>query len=150
MKKFENVQIVLDFAIEREQEAHDFYEELAEKVATPQMAEVFKGFAIEELGHKMKLQALKQGEIEIDTEEVHGLKIADYLVEVAPQSDMTYADALLVAMNREKAAYRLYCDMAELSQTEKTKQMFLTLAQEEAKHKLRFEIEYDDEVLMED
>ena len=150
MEKFKNVQERLDFAIEREQEAHDFYEELAEKTATPQMAEVFKGFAIEELGHKMKLQALKGGEIQVDAEEVHGLKIADYVVEVAPQSDMTYADVLLVAMNREKAAFRLYCDMAELMQKNDLRDMFLVLAQEEAKHKLRFEIEYDDEVLMED
>ena len=150
MKKFENVQEVLDFAIEREQEAHDFYEELAEKMATPQMTKVFKGFAIEELGHKIKLQALKQGEIQVDTEEVHGLKIADYVVDVKPQSDMTYADVLLVAMNREKAAFRLYCDLAELMQKNETRDIFLVLAQEEAKHKLRFEIEYDDEVLMED
>ncbi len=63
---------------------------------------------------------------------------------------MTYADVLLVAMNREKAAFRLYCDMAELMQKNEARDMFLVLAQEEAKHKLRFEIEYDDEVLMED
>ena len=32
---------------------------------------------------------------------------------------------------------------------DKVKKLFLTLANEEAKHKLRFEIEYDDEVLNE-
>ena len=47
-------------------------------------------------------------------------------------------------MKKEKAAFRLYQDLAGLVQDEKIKALFLSLAQEEAKHKLRFEVEYDD------
>ena len=57
---------------------------------------------------------------------------------------MTYIDALIVAMKKEKAAFKLYIDLAAATQDEKIKIVFLELAQEEAKHKLRFEIEYDD------
>jgi rubrerythrin len=41
-------------------------------------------------------------------------------------------------------------DLAAVAEAEEFTEMFLALAQEEAKHKLRFEIEYDDAVLKED
>ena len=52
-------------------------------------------------------------------------------------------------MKKEKAAYRLYLDLAAVGEDEELTDMFLSLAQEEAKHKLRFEIEYDDEIMKE-
>jgi rubrerythrin len=62
---------------------------------------------------------------------------------------MNYQDALVLAMKKEKAAFRLYLDLANEVQSEDQKDLFLALAQEEAKHKLRFEIEYDEVVLKE-
>jgi len=53
-------------------------------------------------------------------------------------------------MKKEKASYRLYSDLAEQVDNEELKDTFLWLASEEARHKLRFEIEYDDLVLKED
>ena len=150
MKKFNSVEEVLVFAIERETEAHDFYTELAERVENPALKKALEGFAFEELGHKMKLEAVRESELVINAEEVHGLAIADYVVDVKARDDMDYADALLIAMKKEKAAFRLYSDLAELSEDAKLREMFLALAAEEAKHKLRFEVEYDDEVLKED
>jgi rubrerythrin len=47
-------------------------------------------------------------------------------------------------MKKEKAAFKLYSDLASSTDDENVKTMFLALAQAEAKHKLRFEIEYDD------
>jgi rubrerythrin len=52
--------------------------------------------------------------------------------------------------DKEKASYRLYSDLAEQVDNEELKDTFLWLAGEEAGHKLRFEIEYDDVVLKED
>ena len=69
---------------------------------------------------------------------------SDYQVAVEPNPQMTYQDALTVAMKKEKAAFKLYSDLAATAPDEKTKTLFLALAQEEARHKLRFEIEYDD------
>ena len=51
------------------------------------------------------------------------------------------------ALPTEKVAFRLYLDLADQVENEDQKALFLSLAQEEAKHKLRFEIEYDDVVL---
>jgi rubrerythrin len=150
MKRFESVEQLLNFAIARELEAHDFYTELASRMGNPAMARVLEAFAVEELGHKMKLEAVKAGEFEFKEEQVQSLEITDYVVEGEPKPDMSYADALVLAMKKEKAAYRLYVDLAATAEAEELTDMFLALAQEEAKHKLRFEIEYDEVVLKED
>ena len=57
---------------------------------------------------------------------------------------MDYQEALQVAMHKEKKAFLLYTDLAGAVEDAGLKNTFLALAQEEAKHKLRFEIEYDD------
>lgn len=150
MERFESVEEVLEFAIAREMESQDFYMKLAERMENPAMQKVFENFAAEELGHTMKLEAVKRGHILLGDEEVKSLEIADYVVDVEPRPDMDYAEALVVAMKKEKAAYRLYLDLAAAAEDEELTDMFLSLAQEEAKHKLRFEIEYDDIVLKED
>ncbi|MHC4545465.1 MAG: ferritin family protein [Planctomycetota bacterium] len=150
MEQFESVEEVLDFAIAREIESRDFYMQLAERMENPAMQKVFENFATEELGHRLKLEAIQRGEILLVEEQVKSLDIADYVVDVEPQPDMDYAEALVLAMRKEKAAYRLYLDLAAVGEDEELTDMFLSLAQEEAKHKLRFEIEYDDIVLKED
>ena len=57
---------------------------------------------------------------------------------------MDYQQALIVAMKQEKAAYKLYSDLAAKVTFEGLRNTFLMLAQEEAKHKLHFEVEYDE------
>jgi hypothetical protein len=47
-------------------------------------------------------------------------------------------------MKAEKAAFRLYHDLASTRQDAHLKSMLLTPARGEAKHKLRYEIEYDE------
>ena len=52
-------------------------------------------------------------------------------------------------MKQEKAAFKLYTDLAVVAPDEDLRDLLLSLAQEEAKHKLRFEVEYDDQILTE-
>ena len=75
------------------------------------------------------------------------LQIADYIVEAEPGPDKDYQDAPVLAMKQEKAAFRLYLDLANQVTNEEQKSLFLSLAQEETRHKLRFEIEYDEMML---
>jgi rubrerythrin len=53
-------------------------------------------------------------------------------------------------MKKENAAFKMYTELASQTPDPKIKETFLALAQEEAKHKLRFEMEYDEEILKED
>ena len=139
------IEQVLDFAIEEEQAAADFYAQLAAQSKAPEMRDVFEGFAREEMGHKAKLEAVKRsGEFVPAAKQPVDLKIADYLADVEPSPNLDYRSALVVAMKKEKAAFRLYSDLAATAPNKALEQTFLALAQEEAKHKLRFEIEYDD------
>jgi len=147
MDTFESFIAVLDYATEKEIEANQFYTDLAKKMKNPAMRKVFEAFAKEELGHKAKLEAIKQGKEIQPAKEITDLKIADYTVDVEPAPDMSYQDAMILAMRKEKAAFRLYLDLADQVENEDQKALFLSLAQEEAKHKLRFEIEYDDVML---
>lgn len=139
---------ILDFAIEREQEAADFYADLARRAEKGGMKSVLLGFAEEEQRHKAKLLAVKDGQGELTPhQEVIDLKIVDYLVEVEPGVDISFQDALIHAMKREKAAFELYTDMAAKVTDATLREVCRGLAKEESRHKLYFESEYDERVL---
>jgi len=72
------------------------------------MSKVFEAFAKEELGHKVKLEAIKQGKDVQPVKNITDLRIADYTVDVEPAPDMSYQNALILAMKKEKVAFRLY------------------------------------------
>jgi rubrerythrin len=150
MEQWKSVDEVLDFAIGQEEQAAAFYTDLAEGMDRPWMQAVFKGFAQEELGHKRKLEEIKAGKKLLTVaSKVIDLKIGDYLVDVDPSGKLDYQGALVLAMKKEKKAFKMYTDLAATTDDANLKALFESLAQEEAKHKLRFEIEYDDFVMTE-
>jgi rubrerythrin len=123
MGESSSVDEVLEFAIDREIEANQLYMDLAQQTGNAAMRKVFEDFAREELSHKAKLEAMKKGKAVTLAPVTPDLKIADYVVGVEPMPNMDYKDALILAMQKEKASFHLYTD--------------------------RFEIEYDDVVLKE-
>jgi rubrerythrin len=148
MKKWTSAEEIVDFAILNEEEAAAFYRDLATRSDSLQMRTIFEGFAREEDGHRLKLLGIKSGGgFRAPVERILDLKIGDYLVEVKPSGCTDYQRSLIVAMHQEKAAFKLYNDLAEATEDPGLKQIMLSLAQEEAKHKLRFEIEYDENIL---
>lgn len=150
METFKTVDEILDFAMESEQKAVDFYTELAEKIKNEEMKVIFREFAQEEVGHKAKLKMIKEERMfNISVEKISDLKISDYVDSVVIRPDMSYQEALIVAMNREKAAFNLYTRLSKKTDVPELQQLFRGLAQEESKHKLRFEMEYDEFVLTE-
>ena len=151
MKEFNSLDDILDFAINEEQMAADFYTELASKEKEHVGKDIFEQFALEEIGHRAKLEAIKNGkQYQVVGEKVADLKIGDYLIDIdTKKTNLTYQEALIIAMKKEKAAFRLYNDLAAVAKDDISRDVFLMLAQEEAKHKLRFEVEYDSNILTE-
>lgn len=150
MEQWKSVDEILDFAIGQELEANKFYTELAERMDRPWMSKIFNEFAREELGHKKKLEEIKAGKRLVPSEQkVLDLKIGDYLVDVRPDAKMDYQQALVLAMKKEKKAFKMYIDLAAAVSEADLEATFLALAQEEAKHKLRFELEYDNNIMTE-
>jgi rubrerythrin len=149
-KKKSSIIEILDFAIEKEEEAFEFYSLWAKKVQDKAISEVLLELAETEKTHKAYLLKVKSGEKTAPLpKDVTTLSISDYLVEVTPTENMDYQTALMVAMQREKSAYQLYTNMAGEVSDADIRDIFLTLAGEEAKHKLRLELIYDDEILKE-
>ncbi len=150
MKTFGSIDEILDFAMKSEQEAVDFYTSLAEKMKSKEIKDIFLEFAREEVAHKARLQKIKEEKIfDMEVEKVQDLKISDYVVGMKPSDDMEYADALVLAMKKEKAAFKLYITLSERTDIPELKKVFQALAVEESKHKLRFELEYDEYVMRE-
>ena len=145
MAQWNSIDQALDFAIGEEQAAADFYTQLANQIKLLGMKDVLMGFAQEELKHKAKLQAIKAGgSFKPTPQQVADLRVAEYIVDVAPDPNLDYRGVLVIAMKKEKAAFKLYSDLAASATDSAVRDTFLALAQEEAKHKLRFEVEYDD------
>lgn len=142
---FTTINDILDFAINNEQQAADFYYKLATDSITKEMKETFVNYAKEEDSHKARLEKIKEtGVYNVEESKVLDLKIGDYLVMVKTSDKMTYQEALILAMKREKAAFKLYMKLADIAPDDNLKKVFKNLANDEAKHKLKFEIEYDD------
>ena len=150
MKEFKNITEILDFAIGEEQAAVDFYLLLAAQSKSSETKKIFHEFAEEEMRHKANLTKIKEnGMLRLSDEKVRDLKITEYLVDVKPSATLSYQDALILAMKKEKAAFRLYSLLSEETNDPVMKGLFLTLAMEESRHKLRFELEYDEYILKE-
>ncbi len=143
MSRFNTIEEVLDFAIKQEIKSHSFYLELADFVEQPEMAKVLTDLASEELIHKAKLEAVRTDQIDLDEEEVGNLGIAESVDDIEPDAKMDYIEMLIVGMKREEQARRLYTNLASIAPNQHLKDIFTQLANEEAGHKLRFEIEYE-------
>ena len=150
-----SIEEILEFAIAREMEAEAFYRVLAGRVSNPAMAELLLEFAKEETEHQalLELEMLKLGQIvpaekeEVDSERIFELMSEDYLPQDESWVDMSYEDLLVLGMRKEKASFRLYVGLAAIIQDEQLQDVLLSLAEEEAKHKLKLELDYDEVIL---
>lgn len=148
--EFKNADEIMDYAIKTEENAHRFYLDWANKMDNKALKKVFLELAAEESKHKVYFMELKKGNaIKLpEGGKIADLKISDYIVEASVSNDMDYQDALTLAMQREKEAFKLYSGLAAMMEDQEMKKTFQALAEEEAKHKLRLEILYDDEILV--
>lgn len=141
---------VIEFAIEREKEAVKFYEDLQKIVRDEGAIETLKELAAMERGHITMLERFKPDDSYMfEPEKITDLKLSDYMVGSIPTKDSTFQDVLVIAMKREEAAKNLYLKMASETPHENVKNMFLKIAEQEAKHKLQLEQFYDDNILTE-
>ena len=144
-KKFKEI---IQFAIGRETESINFYNQANKMVKHSGTKELFLDFVKQEEGHKQKLEGVLAGKVEVaKIEKVPNLKISDYLVDGELRPDISYADILRIAMKREERSVKLYTDLTEQNLDKDLGNLFTFLVQEESKHKYYLEKLYDDEVL---
>lgn len=141
---FQDSDDVLAFAIAKEEEAAGFYRMLASTMKREHMRKVFEEFSQEEMRHKALLLDVKGGKkLTLSPKQITDLHISDHLVTITPHTDMDYKQSLIISMKAEQAALSLYTLLAQQSADDNLQILFRSLAQEEARHKLRFEMEYD-------
>jgi rubrerythrin len=144
-KKFKEI---IQFAIDKEIKSFNFYTSASQVAKYSGAKELFSELANEEVGHRKLLERLDMEKVaQAKFEKIPDLKISDYLVEAELRPDMPYADILRTAIKMEERALKLYNDMKESNKDEDLKKLFSFLANEEAKHKLRLEKIYDEEIL---
>ena len=137
---------ILEFAVSKEVEAYHFYLALARRVDSQKIRDVLENLAVEELGHRerLELEIMKSGRTVTATPRP-ARPDSDYILSDSNRPlDMDDKDVLLLAMEKEEAAFRTYVNMLPNVHDEESREMLLALAEEEVKHKLRFEAEYDE------
>jgi len=143
-------EMVIQFAIDGEQEAIDAYTTASEIVAATNVKDMLLGLARQEQMHKNRLMSIDRERVSAAAiVNVPDLKIADYMDDVTVTADMGYQDILVVAMKREEKAHNLYTTLASNTEDSELRKLFEILAAEEAGHKLALEKEYDEHVLTE-
>ena len=144
---FDSIDDILDFAIEKEREAVEFYTELSKQESFDSSKSVLLEFAEEERKHERLLTDFKENRQAIENyklEWITDIKRSDYLIDITYESGMPFADTLRLAMKREEMALALYNQLIEKADDESVRKVFQILCQEEAKHKNILETIYDD------
>ncbi len=143
MEDINSIDEILEFAIAREVEAHELYMYLAQRAATFEMRKVCEDFAAEELEHKAKLELelMKTGKVVNGTKMVN-INVSDYLGETGNPMDMNLKELLVFAIKKEETSVSLYSDLANVVVDKESHEVLSELAEEENRHRLRFEIEY--------
>ncbi|MDD2331150.1 MAG: ferritin family protein [Candidatus Cloacimonetes bacterium] len=136
---------ILDFAVQREEEAVLFYRDLQENVKFADQKKMLKELEAMEMGHIVVIENIrKKGSYLEEVKAVPNLKISEYLVSDVEDLDLSYQNILIKAMKREEASTKLYSEMSIRFHDNEIKSLFRKLAAEEASHKLHFERLYDD------
>jgi rubrerythrin len=144
-KKFNEI---LQFAIEKEMATYNLYTMCKQIAKYSGAKDLFAELAEEEEKHRELLEHVSVGKvIQEKLDPIPDLRISDYLIDVQCQSDSSYADILRLVMKNEEHSVKLYNDLKESCMDGDLKKLFEFLAHEEAKHKLKFEKIYDEEIL---
>jgi len=151
VRSFASIDEILEYAVAMEEASWKFYSDWAEKTENEAISTVFREFAGEELKHKKLIEDVRAGNKELKARhDVADLKLSDSYVTPQPSTSMTYQEALLVAIDREVSAIKLYTHLTSACVEESLCSVFDALADEEKKHKLKLETVYDDNFMKED
>ncbi|WP_372641466.1 ferritin family protein [Ancylomarina sp.] len=146
MEKYNSIDEVLNFAIEQEQSEVDFYNDLADKMSKPKVEQLFRDIALEKQNHILKLEAIRiSGKFNHNSyDQIKELKTEHYIADVDySNEDPDYLEALIMAMEKEKATFMFYWDLAERVSATDLQDLFYMLALHEAKQKVKLEIQFD-------
>lgn len=131
---------IIEFAIQSEIDAHEFYKDAENKVKSESLKEIFKELSEEELKHKNLLIDFLKGDLhEIKLKEFDDFKISETIDKPVLSVDMEFSDAIALAIKNEEEAMNMYKALADACVDEIERKLFLELMNMEQMHKARLE-----------
>ena len=146
MEKMQNtLSSVINMAIDKEQEAYDFYMDLYNLVEDKEAKSTLKYIAQEEAKHKEFLITCQEGRFcseVLKLETPVDYKIIEHMKKHDIKKDIKSAEVYLIAANRESNAYNFYDSLAKSYPAGDVKELLTKMASEELKHKEKMEYLY--------
>lgn len=134
---------IIEFAVNNEVEAYEFYRDAAIKVKDHHLKKTFEELAEEELNHKKFLEDfLKSGAKEIRIDETSDYKLAETIDKPKLTVEIQFTDAIALAIKNEEEAMDMYKNLSEISLDDEQKKLFIGLMKMEQMHKTRLEDVY--------
>jgi rubrerythrin len=136
---------VIDLAIQREEEAYDFYMDIHARVQDASVKDTVEFIAGEEKKHKAFLVEYRGGNYGADAlrmSDVVEYRIAEYLEEPEISKDSSSEEVYLIAAHRESRSHQFYTELANMHADSELKTVLIKMANEELKHKEKMEYLY--------
>ncbi|MEW6441987.1 MAG: ferritin family protein [bacterium] len=147
---------IVQRSIRMEESSFNLYRAAAGRVKDPGARAGLAELAEQEKQHKARLERLLAGDMKWSAGlsgkgkgKIKDLHIGDHLEARPLDEASSLQDVLIVAIKREEATGNLYSQMAALVDSDPEKELFETLAREEARHKLYVESLYEKEIYKE-
>jgi rubrerythrin len=144
--EFETIEDAIRFAIQKEEASAQFYHDIAERMENPATKIIFEVLGRTELQHKsnLELEMIKIGKTVIQQPcTIPDLPDNTYIEMDEDASKMSFLDALQVAIRKERAAFVLYAGLMAQTTDPQLRQVFMELSEEEMRHLIQFENEYN-------
>jgi rubrerythrin len=145
--EFNSIEEILEFAISKEQASVQFYKDLASQMKDTATRSLFETLVRNEQNHIESLQ-LELNKLGYTVKQEEKAASSVYLWEERLEMDeqagqMSFIDALVLGIQKERAAFRLYAQILGVTKNEQFAKVLMELAEEEMRHVLQLEREYD-------
>ncbi len=151
-KKFNSVEDILDFAIQRERDAQAMYLEYSSRTDRVGLRSLLVSMAGQEKGHEQSLRELRANRTVsslFSKPQILDMKMDEYAASAAFSPDMSYQDFLLLVVHKEEESRALYHRLESCAAQDDLRYLFRGLAEEEKRHKALAQDRYDLEILTE-
>lgn len=139
-----NLEAIMQMAIENEIDAYEFYTAAAGKMNDPSAKSLFLELAAEEKKHQEILSNLDLSNFEkIPTSKLPDFGISEQIDKPVLSIEMTFVDAISLAIKNEEEAMLLYAGLAAASDNAEQQKLFTSLSEMEKGHKARLEEVYN-------
>lgn len=145
--EFKSIEEILEFAISKEQASVQFYKDLASQMNDAATRSLFETLIRNEQNHidSLQLELNKLGHtVKLEENAAPSVYLWEERLEMDDRArQMGFIDALVLGIQKERAAFRLYAQILGVTKNEQFAKVFMELAEEEMRHVIQLEREYD-------